>query len=1440
MWRCLLIFQLLFLKEVAGPPIQISVGDSRKYVEDLLDKDQDPDEILQINNHIWKKRPGFMLEGDILKEVSRHALSAVFKKWPKTGKCVYVPYVLSTQYNEDQRKILYEAFENFARVTCIRFKKQEDETDFLFIAPVSGCYSYIGRSGGSQLVSLDSTCIRLGPGVAQHELMHALGFYHEQTRPDRDSYVKVLFDNIDAVFADNFQIREGNMQGIPYDYASIMHYSSKAFTKNGEPTMVPFPNSNIAIGQRKAFSDNDILRINLFYNCDISQLGAACESYSFDNPSQELDSLDETILLPPFSKAAVRALRNVNVDGNHSIFSLLSNMEFSDILSPAFHGRGSRSLSLNAGEADLTTSRKTSMYWTTEAKSSKGILPTSTGDPADVSTIISKSSNILALLNGSGTEEPTVSPDVSNLIASVSNSPVDILSPPPRGSRSISNSTEEPDISNLIASLSNSSANILASLTGLGTEEPTVNPELGNLIATVSNSPVDILSPPPRGSRSISNSTEEPDISNLIASLSNSSDNILASLTGLGTEEPTVNPELGNLIASVSNSPVDISSPPPRGSRSISNSTEEPDISNLIASLSNSSDNILALLNGLGTEEPTVSPELSNLIATVSNSPVDILSPPPRGSRSISNSTEEPDISNLIASLSNSSDNILASLTGLGTEEPTVNPELGNLIASVSNSPGDILSPPPRGSRSISNSTEEPDIGNLIASLSNSSDNILASLTGLGTEEPTVNPELGNLIASVSNSPGDILSPPPRGSRSISNSTEEPDIGNLIASLSNSSDNILALLNGLGIEEPTVNPELGNLIASVSNSPGDILSPPPRGSRSISNSTEEPDISNLIASLSNSSDNILALLNGLGTEEPTVSPELGNLIATVSNSPGDILSPPPRGSRSISNSTEEPDISNLIASLSNSSDNILASLTGLGTEEPTVSPDVSNLKASLSNSSDNILALLNGLGTEEPTVSPELGNLIATVSNSPGDILSPPPRGSRSISNSTEEPNISNLIASLSNSSDNILALLNGLGTEWPTDVSAVSPGVSSMAAASNSSVNILASLDGLGLLSPLSTEGLSEAQLLHSCNFELNLCGWKHWPNGDFEWTLSRERPEEFEKNSLPNGETSCRNFAGQYLYLRPPFLLERVQTAVLVSPVFQGSKCFSFWYSVFGQGVKILAIHLQYLHSPDSWHKLWSVERAMTRTWYFEKLDILMDADIKFQIILEGTLSNVNGDAAIDDIVVSGYGCEEFSVHPSPSAVSGLLSTSYPALPLSNDSDTLFCDFENNLCGWQLCSQGDLNWVLHHERSLDTATLLNTSLSGCSMFQGQYLYAEVTSSHLGNRALLASPHFQGSRCMSFWYSMFGNDFGSLNVYVQYAKSPDTWNKVWSSKGSNSRKWYLAELDLFIQPHEVFQIILEWTTERCCGNVAVDDLFVTSHHCNVKTTHEP
>ena len=49
---------------------------------------------------------------------------------------------------------------------------------------------------GSQDVSVQQDgCMYKGTIV--HEYLHALGFQHEQARPDRDNYLKVYYQNIE-------------------------------------------------------------------------------------------------------------------------------------------------------------------------------------------------------------------------------------------------------------------------------------------------------------------------------------------------------------------------------------------------------------------------------------------------------------------------------------------------------------------------------------------------------------------------------------------------------------------------------------------------------------------------------------------------------------------------------------------------------------------------------------------------------------------------------------------------------------------------------------------------------------------------------------------------------------------------------------------------------------------------------------------------------------------------------------------------------------------------------------------------------------------------------------------------------------------------------------------------------------------------------------------
>ncbi|EDO48473.1 predicted protein, partial [Nematostella vectensis] len=97
-------------------------------------------------------------------------------------------------------------------------------------------------------------------------LGHALGLQHEQSRPDRDSYVTINWENI--VEDDKPKFTRNNMDtfGLAYDYQSLMHFEEKAFSKNGQPTVVP-KSAGVKIGQREKPSQLDVQRISQMYKC---------------------------------------------------------------------------------------------------------------------------------------------------------------------------------------------------------------------------------------------------------------------------------------------------------------------------------------------------------------------------------------------------------------------------------------------------------------------------------------------------------------------------------------------------------------------------------------------------------------------------------------------------------------------------------------------------------------------------------------------------------------------------------------------------------------------------------------------------------------------------------------------------------------------------------------------------------------------------------------------------------------------------------------------------------------------------------------------------------------------------------------------------------------------------------------------------------------------
>jgi len=182
-----------------------------------------------------------------------------------------VPYEIEKNLAHQDR--VKAAMDEWSAKTCIKFrqKKDSDRNYVTFKSSKWGrCASYIGCTGGQQFIYLGFGCRK--KGIIIHEIGHALGFYHEQSRPDRDQYITINWENISEKLRHNFKKynrgRTSDM-GTKYDYDSIMHYGKKAFLKNKVffwKTTINVKGSH-KIGQRERVSELDAKEMNLYYEC---------------------------------------------------------------------------------------------------------------------------------------------------------------------------------------------------------------------------------------------------------------------------------------------------------------------------------------------------------------------------------------------------------------------------------------------------------------------------------------------------------------------------------------------------------------------------------------------------------------------------------------------------------------------------------------------------------------------------------------------------------------------------------------------------------------------------------------------------------------------------------------------------------------------------------------------------------------------------------------------------------------------------------------------------------------------------------------------------------------------------------------------------------------------------------------------------------------------
>lgn len=196
--------------------------------------------------------------------------------WNWSKDYAQIPYTIDSSFKLFERKKIIANFRHLEKKTgVLRFyelKKVKGNSEYMKFTNLNqGCYADVGKQRRKHTTVNLMAALCMVDNTIQHEIMHALGFFHEMSRPDRDDYITLVPENYIPGAAIHFKKRTEkgliNSLGSAYNYNSVMQFEKDAFSKDGRPT-IKTAQDGIQLGSIKGVSFRDVQQIRLMYQCD--------------------------------------------------------------------------------------------------------------------------------------------------------------------------------------------------------------------------------------------------------------------------------------------------------------------------------------------------------------------------------------------------------------------------------------------------------------------------------------------------------------------------------------------------------------------------------------------------------------------------------------------------------------------------------------------------------------------------------------------------------------------------------------------------------------------------------------------------------------------------------------------------------------------------------------------------------------------------------------------------------------------------------------------------------------------------------------------------------------------------------------------------------------------------------------------------------------------